>query len=121
MEPTYARTFAEYVAWMATNAPHTTILDWWRRLELTLTDYARARGLPCGAGHLRIERAISQDPALGLDRAVMVASLRRRRNEVAHPPSAFVSKDEAIGYADSAFQLIGVLGLLEHHRAKGAA
>src|SRR5712664_1338371 len=119
MEAAYAKTYTEYVVWMATNAPHTTILDWWRRLELTLADYARSRGLPSDAKHVQIEDAISQDSALGTEVANAVQFLRRRQNAVAHPPQRLVSKDEAISYADSAFHLIGVFGLVEHRR--GAA
>ena len=64
MEAQFPRTFIEYVAWMASNSPHATLLDWWRRLDLTVTEYAASRGLlPHPRGPL--EDAISQDPQLG--------------------------------------------------------
>ncbi len=36
---TYATTFEEYVDTIATESPHAAMMDWFRRLELTLHDY----------------------------------------------------------------------------------
>ncbi len=55
MEAQWPKTFTEYVAWMASNSPHATLLDWWRRLELNLKEYAASRGLTAHArGHFRM-------------------------------------------------------------------
>ncbi len=86
MEAPFARTFTGYVAWMATNSPHATLLDWWRRLELALREYARSRGLPPRARHDRLEDAVSEDPHLGPEIAAKLRCLRQRRNAAAHGP-----------------------------------
>src|SRR5229473_1007843 len=86
-------------------------LDWWRRLELTLGEYAASRGLTAHArGPLR--DAISQDPQLGPEIAATLLRLRQRRNAVAHEPDQQVSGDEAGSYAKRAFELIGIFGKL---------
>jgi len=121
MEAPFARTFTEYVAWMATNSPHATLLDWWRRLELALREYAASRGLPPRAKHDRLEDAISEDPHLGPEIAARLRRLRQRRNAAAHDLHPQVSGDEAASYADLALELIGIFGKLSANRARGSA
>ena len=111
MEAQFPKTFTEYVAWMASNSPHAALLDWWRRLELNLKEYAASRGLTAHAKAL--EHAIFQDPQLGPEIAATLLQLRQRRNAVAHEPHQQVSGDEAASYAKRAFELMGVFGTLD--------
>jgi hypothetical protein len=111
MEAQFAKTFTEYVAWMASNSPHATLLDWWRRLELTLKEYATSRGLTAPAKGA-LEDAISQDPQLGPEIAATLRRLRQRRNAVAHELHQLVSRDDAASYAKRAFELMGIFGKL---------
>jgi hypothetical protein len=114
MEAQFPNTFTEYVAWMASNSPHATLLDWWRRLELNLREYAASRGLRAHARAL--EDATSQDPQLGPEIAATLLQLRQRRNAVAHEPHQQVWRDEAVSYAKRAFELMGVFGKLDRKR-----
>ncbi len=114
MEAPFATTFTEYVAWMASNSPHATMLDWWRRLELALREYANSRDLPPRARHDRLEDAVSEDPYLGPEIAAKLRCLRQRRNTAAHGPHRHVSRDEAVRYAERALELIGIFGKLSH-------
>lgn len=111
MEAPFATNFSEYVSWMATNSPHATVLDWWRRLEHTLDDYAAA--LPAKTpGRKRrsaIETAIGRAPNLGDDVVKLLRQMRKLRNAVAHDAGVYVSRDQAIHYAEQALALIGVL------------
>ncbi len=111
MEAQFAKTFTEYAAWMASNSPHAAVLDWWRRLELTLREYAASRGL-AAAARGPLEDAISQDPQLGPEIAATLRRLRRRRNAVAHEAHQLLSGDEAASYAKRAFELMGIFGKL---------
>lgn len=120
MEAPFAKAFTEYVAWMATNSPHATLLDWWRRLELALREYADSRRLPSGAKHEQLEDTISQDPHLGPEIAARLRRLRQRRNRAAHDPHQQVSGDGAASYAERALELIGIFGELSANRARGA-
>ncbi len=111
MEAPFAKTFTEAVVWMATNSPHATVLDWWRRLDLTLRDYAASQGPPAYARG-QLEDVISRDPRLGPEIATTLRWLRQRRNAAAHEPNQQISTDEAAGYAKRAFELIGIFGRL---------
>jgi len=108
MEGAWAKTFDEYVGWMAINSPHATVLDWWRRIERGLEYYAVKRSItarPRGA----LETAVARDPRLGSDVAARLAEMRRLRNGVAHGTQDAVSPAEAIAYAGQALNLIGAL------------
>jgi len=117
LEAPFAKTFTEYVDWIATNSPHATLLDWWRRLDLTLTEYAACRGLPAQARGL-LEDAISQDPQLGREIAATLRWLRQRRNVAAHESDQQISTHEAANYAKHVFELIGIFGKLSANRAR---
>lgn len=102
-------TFSEYVGWMATNAPHAVVMDWWRRLELALREYFDE-----APGRLPVDRAkreelIELDSNFGEAGRALLHQLRKRRNEVAHE-SGQVSRDEAVRFAQDALRLIGALG-----------
>ena len=44
MDVPFAKNFNDYVALMSANSPHALVMDWWRRLDLTLHEYAAALG-----------------------------------------------------------------------------
>jgi len=108
MEAAWAKTFDEYVGWMAINSPHATVLDWWRRIELALEDYAVKRSITARARGA-LEAAVARDPRLGSDVAARLAEMRRLRNGVAHGTQDVVSPAEAVVYARQALNLIGAL------------
>ena len=71
MKKRYATTFDEYVGWMALNSPHATVLDWRRRLECALNEYAatlrapsRYEGKLSGAEADRIGHGINRNAFL---------------------------------------------------------
>jgi hypothetical protein len=110
MTPAFARTFAEYVDWMALNAPHGTVLDWWRRLDQALQEYAAGFQMPEPSTHrARFEELVGASDRLGLERARAVRRLRRLRNRVAHG-GIYLSSEEARLCANEALALIGVVG-----------
>lgn len=104
----FARTFDEYVAWMALNAPHATVLDWWRRLEIELAQVAIEKGTSRHPA-FRFDALLRADAEFGPAFVDRVVKLRSKRNETAHE-SSHVNDVEAIAYAREVFELIGVLG-----------
>ncbi len=62
----FARSFNEYVAIMAVNSPRALVMDSWRRVELTLREYANGLTQTVTLRNSRaIEEALSQDLFLG--------------------------------------------------------
>src|SRR5205085_24957 len=103
-----ATNFEEFVHKMAEEAPHSVVLDWYRRLDLAVRDYRKAMRV-LTASRERPDSIIARDPLLGSSVASELSALREMRNEVAHvsPP---VSSEAAIAYARQCFALIGVIG-----------
>jgi hypothetical protein len=109
MEPLVAKNFNDYVTVMAANSPHALVMDGWRRLDLSLRDYARAVGPVVDRRNRNpIEQTVSLDQALGPKLAGVIRQLRQLRNRVAHR-SIYVSPEEAAAYARRTFSLIAVL------------
>lgn len=108
----YATSFPEFVDWSATNAPHATVLDWWRRLDSAIRYYF-SEHLHSNVPRDRAEqeRQIELDPALGREAACMARCLRLIRNEVAHEDPTPISREQAVAYAQHAHRLIWALGL----------
>ena len=113
MAAAYATTFAEYVDWMATNAPHATVMDWWRRVDQAVSGYFADHGLRRprmpAAYPQKIEPQIAADPDLGRPVAELLQRLRRLRNRVEHGEPGAPSREEAVAYAQDALRLIGIL------------
>ena len=107
----YATSFSDFVDWTATNSPHGTILDWWRRVDGAIRHYfAEELCIPLPKRRTDRERHIWQDPALGPETAELVRWLRVVRNVVVHQEPAPVSRDQAVTYAQHANRLIWALG-----------
>ena len=106
MDLPFANNFNDYLALMSVNSPHALVMDWWRRLELTLREYAAALGQVVRSRDRRaIEKAVSlNDAAL----TTCIRGLRHRRNQVTHK-SCYVSSEDATAYAREAFRVIGTL------------
>ena len=105
MDVPFAKNFNDYMAAMAANSPQALVMDWWRRLELTLREYAAALGQVVTRNRA-IEQAVPRDdPAL----AACIGGLRHRRNQVAHDSVYNLSSEDAAAYAREAFSLIGTL------------
>src|SRR5260370_38158874 len=113
MEVPVAANFNDFVALSAANSPHDLIMGSGRRLELALREYygilgpkidSRSRG---AMG--KMEKAVSQDQALGPGVSSRIRELRQLRNRVAHEV-IYVSCKYAAAYAQQAFGLIGILG-----------
>lgn len=111
--------FKDYVALMSVNSPHALVMDWWRRLDLTLHEYAVALSIMVRSGDRRpIEEVVPlNDAAL----VTCIRGLRRQRNRVTHK-SCYLSSEDAAVYAREAFRLIGILArrisFLENARPK---
>src|SRR5256714_11652976 len=102
-----ATNFEEFVHKMAEEAPHSVVLDWYRRLDWTVRGYGnttRVHREPREGAELMIAR----DPLLGGGVANELAALRTLRNEVAHTALA-VSSETAITYAHQCFAMIGLI------------
>lgn len=104
------RTFAEYVDVVGRNAPQALVLDWWRRLELTLVDYFQSFGEKRPRWRSEEERRIATDPRLGPEVASALSQLRRTRNIVAHQQTNLATAD-AVAYAGAALRMIGKLAV----------
>jgi hypothetical protein len=110
MTPAFARTFEEFVDWMALNAPRASVLDWWCRLDQALHEYAAAFRMPEPSRcRTRFEELVGSSDRLGPERARSVRQLRRLRNRVAHG-GIYLSPEEARVFANEALALIGVIG-----------
>ena len=105
MDVPFATNFNDYVAVISVNSPHAPVMDWWRRLDLTLHEYAAALGKVVTPNRA-IEQAVPlNDPAL----AACIRGLRHRRNQVTHESVYNLSSEDAAAYAREAFSLIGTL------------
>ena len=106
MDVPFAKNFNDYVAMMSVNSPHALVMDWWRRLDLALHEYAAALGLVVRRRDRRpIEEAVSlNDVAL----TTCIHGLRRQRNRVTHK-SCYLSSEDAADYAREVFGLVAVL------------
>ena len=102
-----ATNFEEFVVKLAEEAPHSVVLDWFRRLDLTIRDYRKTQGIHLRSKHTS-ESIIACDPLLGRNVADTIAKLRKVRNDVAHKDMQ-VSSETAIEYARQCLSLIGVI------------
>ena len=113
MEVPVASNFNDFVALSAANSPHDLVMGSGRRLELALREYCGILGLKIDSRSRgatgKMEKAVSQDQALGPRVASRIRELRQLRNRVAHE-SIYVSCKDATAYAQQAFGLIGILG-----------
>lgn len=104
MDLPFATNFNEYVALMSVNSPHALVMDWWRRLDLTLHEYAAALGIVVTRNR-PIEEGVSlNDAAL----TTCIRGLRRQRNRVTHK-SCHLSSEDAAAYARDSFSVIAAL------------
>jgi hypothetical protein len=110
-----ARSFDELVIPIAHECPHAVVLDWFRRLEAALTEYAATRARALGRGRV-IDRLLASDELLPANIVWEIASLRALRNEVQHA-SATVTAGAAIHFARKALWLSGELALVIDARA----
>lgn len=110
MSPALARTFQEYVEWMSLNAPQAVVLEWWRRLDRALHEYAEAFQMAEPSRYrARFDELVAASDKLGAECAASIRRLRRVRNRVAHDGIS-VSPEEARVFAKEALALIGVVG-----------
>ena len=120
MEVLGTNKFNGYVALIAANSPHALIMDWWRRLDLALREYAAALGPVFGGANGRaIEQAMPVDCPFGPRFADRVLRLRQLRNRVAHESIYHYSSEDAVAYARHAFALIGALGRTQSRVSHG--
>ena len=97
--------FEEFLSAVAEEAPHAVVLDWYRRLELTVRAYLATRGLEFQNGPAA-ERVIAADPLLGPDCAAAIEGLRTVRNAHTHGWEP-LTPAEAKVFARGALRLIG--------------
>ncbi|SRR6266480_5201103 len=110
-----ATNFEEFVHKMAEEAPHSVVLDWYRRLDFMVRDYRKA--MKDRAHRKKPELLFASDPLLGSSVANEFAELREMRNEVAHT-AITVSSETAVVYARRCFALIGLIWrALDFHTA----
>ena len=109
-----ATNFEELVAAIAEEAPHALVLDWYRRLELTVRSYLAARGMAYSNGPAA-ESIIAADPRLGHDVARELSRLRVLRNTHTHGWQALIPLD-AVQYARAAFALMGCVMRAENSK-----
>ena len=103
-----ATNFEEFIHKMAEEAPHSVVLDWYRRLDFTVRDYCKAMRVHRKSGDTA-ESMIAGDALLGISVANELVALRTARNEVAHT-ALTVSSETAMAYARECFALIGLIG-----------
>lgn len=111
MDAPIANTFDEFVAWMAANSPSAAILEWWRRLDRALDDFAAPLQITKSRTRYKIiEAAIARDPELGEGIVIRLQEMRRLRNRVAHDPVLHLSQEEVFEYARQALHFIWEIG-----------
>lgn len=104
-----AGNFAEYVDLMATNSPHATVMDWWRRLDMALHNYYDEEVSGTAPSREDLEKRIALDSNFGEAGRRLLRRLRRCRNRVAHG-SIQISREEAVRFAQESLRFIGALG-----------
>lgn len=102
-----AQSFSMHVSTVAAESPRGLVLDWWRRLDMTIDDYFLATGADRPKRPAEVEAAIAKDARFPCGLASEVRSLRLERNRVAHQVRSGPSPSDAAEYAHRAFAAIG--------------
>jgi hypothetical protein len=101
------RTFQEMIDIVAPNMPHAFILDWWRRLELTLRYYTIAHHNRRSLKATQAIRVLEMDSRFEPEVIAALHELRRIRNVVAHGQAPSITFTNAASFAARALNLIG--------------
>jgi hypothetical protein len=102
-----ALTFEEHIAIVATESSPAAVLDWWRRLDLIARKHFSLVHGRTARDARELMKHIATYPGLGPRVSARISTLRRLRNPIAHENDAFLTHDEAIAYARTAFDVIG--------------
>jgi hypothetical protein len=109
MIPAFARTFEQYVSWMARNTPHTAVLMSWARVEGALQEYATAFDMPSPAyARARFDEIVRAPNHLGPDHADTIRQLRDLRDNVVRH-QVKVTTDESREYLGRSLDLLTVI------------
>ncbi len=101
------RTFQEMIDVVAPNMPHALILDWWRRVELTLRYYTIAHHNRRSLKAEQAIRVLEVDSRFEPEVIAALHELRRTRNVVAHGRALSITSTDAASFAGRALNLIG--------------
>ena len=102
-------TFEEHIGILAAESPCALVLEWGRRLELTVKNFGRVAGVLEGSWRKYV-KALLNDPIVGEEISSEIDRLRNMRNKVAHEPPSGIAAHDAIEFARKAEKIVWLLG-----------
>lgn len=108
-------TFEGHIEILAAESPCALVLEWGRRLELAVKNFARVVGVSEGPWRKHME-ALLNDPLVGEEISSEISRLRSMRNKVAHAPPSGIAAHDATEFARKAEEIVWLLGRAEDIR-----
>jgi hypothetical protein len=108
-------TFEGHIEILAAESPCALVLEWGRRLELAVKNFARVVGVSEGPWRKYTE-ALLNDPLVGEDILSEISRLRSMRNKVAHEPPRGMAAHDATEFARKAKEIVWLLGRVQDVR-----
>lgn len=101
-------TWNEYVDRLSSISPHATVLEAWRRVELSKGHYLAARSMGATVSHDVLAARLSADPRFPSALVPTIQQLKALRDDIAHRESiSALQKSEAMEFAHLANQVAG--------------
>jgi|CXWL01.1.fsa_nt_gi hypothetical protein len=108
-------TFKEHIKVLAAESTCALVLEWGRRLELAVKNFARVVGVSEGPWRKYVE-ALRNDPLVGEEILSEISRLRSRRNKVAHETPRGMAAHDATEFARKAEEIVWLLGRVQDVR-----
>ena len=108
-------TFEGHIEILAAESPCALVLEWGRRLELAVKNFARVVGVSEGPWRKYME-ALLNDPLVGEEILSEISRLRSMRNKVAHEPPRGMAAHDATEFARKAEEIVWLLGRVQDVR-----
>lgn len=108
-------TFEEHIEILAIESPCALILEWGRRLERAVKNFAGVVGVSEGPWGKYV-KALLNDTLVGKEVSSEINRLRNMRNKVAHEPPSGIAARDAIEFARKAEEIVWLLGRVQDVR-----
>jgi hypothetical protein len=108
-------TFEEHIEILAAESPCALVLEWGRRLELAVKNFARVVGVSEGLWR-KYMQGLLNDPLVGGEVSSETNRLRNMRNKVAHEPPRGMAAHDATEFARKAVEIVWLHGRVQDVR-----
>jgi len=108
-------TFEEHIGILASESPCALVLEWGRRLEISVKSFGRVVGLSEGPWG-KYMKALLNDRLVGGEISSEITRLRNMRNKVAHEPPNGIASHDAMEFARKAEKIVWFLAKVQDVR-----